>query len=350
MSTKTKKRFPIRLVLLLLLIVGIWVFYQEKYNAVEVVPVSMLRDDWWKDYDMCTGQVTNSMSQEVISPDGRSVDNIYVEVGQEVKTGDILLSFEMEEEKIDLELKELAVKEAERALLYAAEGEKEAMERELKQLRLEYETLKKEVEEATIFAAIDGIVKNINTGAAANGGTVLIVTSEKKLYVKGVIDEFNYANVKTGSLITAVSWDTGKTFQARITEISTLPAAKGEYEIEDSQNPNVSYYPFSAVIVDSMVEVQAGERVNIGFDGISQKLFLPLAYLRSEGSRSYIYVRGGGGRLEKRYVTTGQSLYNTVIEIKDGLANDDYIAFPYGSNVRKGMNTVISKDTADIVY
>jgi len=350
MSEKKKRRFPFFILLLLILAAGAWIFYQEKFQAVEVVPVSMLRDDWWKDYDMCTGTVTNSMSQEVLPYNGKSIDDIYVEAGQEVKTGDPLLSFDMEKEKIDLELKEYAVKEAERSLAYTNGEEKKNLEYELKQLKLEYETLKKEVDDATVYAAIDGIVKTINTDAAQSGGAVLIVTSEKKLYVKGVIDEFNYASVKKGSLITAVSWDTGRTFQARITDISTFPPGKEKYEPENSQNPNVSYYPFTAVITDSLVEAEAGEKVNIGFDGISSKLFLPLAYLRSEGSRSYLYVRGGRGRLEKRYVTTGQSLYNTVIEIKDGLANDEYVAFPYGKNVREGANTVISRDASNVVY
>lgn len=350
MSDKKKKRRLFPFLLIIILVIGAWIFYQEQFQAVEVVPVSMLRDDWWKDYNMCTGEVINSMSQEVGSFDGKKVDDLYVEIGQEVKTGDPLLAFDMEEEKINLELKEYEVKEAERSLSYALAEEKEELELTLKELRLEYETLKKEVEEATIYASIDGIIKSINTSAAENGGIVLVVTSEKKLYVKGVIDEFNYGSVKNGSLITAVSWNTGKTFQARITEISTIPAAKGSYKTEDSQNPNVSYYPFSAVILDSMVEVEAGEMVNVGFDGISQKLFVPLAYLRSEGSRSYVFVRSGGGRLKKRFVTTGQSLYNTVIEIKEGLANDDYIAFPYGSNVREGVRTIISKDSADIIY
>jgi len=349
-SEKKKRKFPVFLILILILAAGAWIFYQEKINAVEVIPVSMLKDDWWKDYEMCTGEVTNSMSQEVFSHEGKKVDDLYVEAGQKVKTGDPLLCFDMEEEKIDLEMKEYAVKEAERSLSYAAQEEKGELERELKQLKLEYETLKKEVEDATIYATIDGIVKSVNTGAVESGGAVLVVTSERTLYVKGLIDEFSYESVKIGSFITAVSWDTGKTFQAKITEIATFPASKEEYELKDSQNPNVSYYPFSAVILDKMVEVQAGERVNIGFDGISQKLFLPLAYLRSEGSRSYIYVRSEKGRLEKRYVTTGQSLYNTVIEIKDGLTDEDYIAFPYGNHIREGANTVISNNSSEIIY
>ena len=200
------------------------------------------------------------------------------------------------------------------------------------------------------LSTIDGIVKTINGTGVQTGEPVLVVAGEDKLYVEGVIDEFSYANVKKGSMITAISWDTGNTFQARITEISTYPETGSSYNLSSSQNPNVSYYPFTAVITDELVEVSAGETVNIGFDGISSRLFLPLAYIRSEGSKSYVYVRGGSNRLEKRAVTTGQSLYNTVIEITSGLENDDYIAFPYGNNIREGANTVISKDASDLVY
>lgn len=350
MREKKKSKKPvIILILSFLVLVGGWIFYQEKYNAVEVFSVSMLRDDWWKDFDMCTGRVISSMSQEVFSYEGREIDEIFVEVGQTVKVGDILLTFDMEEEKIDLELKEIEVKEARSALAAAAEEEKTEWEYSLKQLQLEYETLKKQIDDATVFATIDGTVKKIHSEGVNDGEPVLVVTSEDKLYIKAVVDEFNYAGVNVGSMLTAVSWDTGNTFQAKITEISTYPTEEGDYNSEYSRNPNVSYYPFCAVIVDTMADVEAGEMVNVGFDGISQKLFLPLAYIRSEGSRSYIYVRGDNNRLEKRYVTTGQSLYNTVIEIKDGLANDDYVAFPYGNNIREMANTIICEDSSKIV-
>lgn len=378
---RTVKSILIPAIILMVICLGVWIFYQEKINVVEVFPVSMLKDDWWKDYNMCQGTVTNSMVQEVEPRNGKQIEDIFVEVGQSVKTGDVLLVFDMEEEKIDMELKKTEAQEAKLALSKAedrlaelqsetpTENEDEGytevqlsrlirnkkeeiseLELNYKQLQLEYEALNKQVEEATVTAAIDGIVKTINGTGVQTGEPVLVVAGEDKLYVEGVIDEFSYANVKKGSMITAISWDTGNTFQARITEISTYPETGSSYNLSSSQNPNVSYYPFTAVITDELVEVSAGETVNIGFDGISSRLFLPLAYIRSEGSKSYVYVRGGSNRLEKRAVTTGQSLYNTVIEITSGLENDDYIAFPYGNNIREGANTVISKDASDLVY
>ncbi len=348
-KTSVKKIvFPV--VLCFLALAGIWIFYQEKVNVIEVVPVSMLRDDWWKDYDMCTGTVTNKMSQDIFSYDGKKMDDLFVELGQKVKTGDVLLTFDVEKEKIDLELKEYEVKEAEIALSGADADQRQNLQHELKQLTLEYETLKKQVEDATVKAVIDGVVKSINPDGADTGAAVMTVASEDKLYVEGVIDEFHYASVTIGSPITAVSWDTGKTFQAKITEISIFPAADSDSGKKDTGNPNVSYYPFTAVITGDMSGIESGESVNIGFDGITRKIFLPLAYLRSEGSRSFVYVRGDNNRLEKRYVTTGQSLYNTVIEIREGLDNEDYVAFPYGGDIREGRNTRISHDVSDVVY
>ena len=56
--------------------------------------------------------------------------------------------------------------------------------------------------------------------------------------------------------------------------------------------------------------------------------------------RSYVFVQGKNGRLEKRYVTVGKSLWGSYTEIRSGLSETDYIAFPYGKNVKEGAPTV----------
>ena len=50
------------------------------------------------------------------------------------------------------------------------------------------------------------------------------------------------------------------------------------------------------------------------------------------------------GRLEKQYVQTGSILWGSYVEIKSGITVDDYIAFPYGKNVKDGAATVVSED------
>ena len=50
-------------------------------------------------------------------------------------------------------------------------------------------------------------------------------------------------------------------------------------------------------------------------------------------------VRGENGRLEKRFVTTGKSLWGSYTEVLSGLSQEDLIAFPYGKNVKPGAPT-----------
>ena len=63
-------------------------------------------------------------------------------------------------------------------------------------------------------------------------------------------------------------------------------------------------------------------------------------FLRTEGGRSYVYLRGEDGLLEKRYVTTGKSLWGSYTEILDGITEEDFLAFPYGKHVTEGAQTV----------
>ena len=51
-------------------------------------------------------------------------------------------------------------------------------------------------------------------------------------------------------------------------------------------------------------------------------------------------MRGDDGLLEKRYVTTGKSLWGSYTEIRSGLTPEDFIAFPYGKNVKPGVKAV----------
>lgn len=380
-ETRLKKSKIAIFLILLLLGLGVWIFYEEKIHVAEVVSVSMLRDDWWKEYDMCQGKVTNKISQEVLSENGKKLDDLYVELGQKVKEGDLLLTFDVEEEKIQRDLKASEAKAAELELSKAKErleelkqetpvededagyteaqlatlirnknAEIQELEMTYKQLQLEYESYKKQVDAATVTSTIDGVVKEIHVDGAETGEPVVVVAGEDKLYVEGVVDEFSYHSVKAGTTITAVSWETGNTFQAKITKISDYPETGEDKTVSSGQNPNVSYYPFQAVITDELTEVSAGETVNINFDGMREHLFLPLAYLKSEDGKSYVYVCKKGERLKKQEVTTGQALYNTVIEITEGLSSEDYIAFPYGNHVSEGAKTIPVTECTDLVY
>ena len=54
----------------------------------------------------------------------------------------------------------------------------------------------------------------------------------------------------------------------------------------------------------------------------------------------YCMIVDENGRLKKQYVVTGKTLYGSAIEIKSGLTEDDYIAFPYGKDVVEGATVI----------
>ena len=51
---------------------------------------------------------------------------------------------------------------------------------------------------------------------------------------------------------------------------------------------------------------------------------------------------------KKQYVKTGQIIYSSYMEIKEGLTMEDSVAFPYGSDVKEGAKTK-SSDSGGIL-
>ena len=77
-------------------------------------------------------------------------------------------------------------------------------------------------------------------------------------------------------------------------------------------------------------------------DGLNIKengIYVENPFIRTEQGKSFVYVRGEDELLEKRFVTTGKSLWGNYTEILSGLRAEDYIAFPYGKTVKAGAPT-----------
>ena len=108
-------------------------------------------------------------------------------------------------------------------------------------------------------------------------------------------------------------------------------------------NPNVSYYNFTATIPDKSVQVGEDSWLNIMLSeevSDTSLLIISKAFVRTENGTSYVYKKDKDGKLKKQIVTVGASVdggYN--IMIKDGLTVEDYVAFPYGDDVKDGAKT-----------
>ena len=71
----------------------------------------------------------------------------------------------------------------------------------------------------------------------------------------------------------------------------------------------------------------------------SNAIYLENMYIRTENGRSYVYKRGADGTLEKCEVRTGAVQWGYTAVYGD-LTLDDWIAFPYGKEVKPGAQTV----------
>ena len=203
-----------------------------------------------------------------------------------------------------------------------------------------------------VYATMDGIVKNAGSmNSSSSGSAFITITGKEGLYVKGSVNELALDTVHVGDTITGTNYSTGSTFTAEIVEISQYPdtSSNNSYGYGD-ENTNSSYYPFLAYIenaegldVDSYVDLSLDQRnAQASVDAtLSSGLSLDEYFVRTdENGRSFCYVRGTDGLLEKRYLEIGANNWG-VISIKSGLTQSDCIAFPYGDGVEAGAQTVV---------
>lgn len=221
-------------------------------------------------------------------------------------------------------------------------------EKELKDLDLDKREAELDVKsaeeickEGTVYATINGTVKKVcaKDEIPNDGSAFLSVSGSEGLYVTGDISEMMLSDIKVGQAITATSWDSGKTFQATITEISKYPESGSNYY--GGGNPNASFYPFTAYIEDSS-GLTNGEYVELsmtvdGSANSSNAIVMEKAFIRDENGRSYVYVANDQNLLEKRYISTGKTVYGSSVMINSGLSQDDRIAFPYGKTAKEGV-------------
>ena len=165
--------------------------------------------------------------------------------------------------------------------------------------------------------------------------------------MEGAISELEKDNVKAGQEVTVNDWNTGMVYTGTIQSVGDFPSANGSWS--GMGNPNASYYPFK-VYVDESADLQEGRYVSVIYSSAEAQngLYLENFMIRTEQGRSYLYVLGEDGRLEKRFVTTGKSLWGSYTEILSGLTAEDYLAFPYGKNVRDGVQAVACEDMSQL--
>ena len=203
--------------------------------------------------------------------------------------------------------------------------------------------LQSELEDGVVYAKKDGIVTTVCDPAnpPQDGTPFLQLSGASGLYISGTIGELDLDTVKVGQSVSAVNYMTGDTYKGTISEISNAPSDSVNY---GDSNPNSSFYGYTAYI-ENPQNLKKGDSLQLTIDtsseGSGSGLYIDKSFVRTEHGQSYIY-KDDNGKLKKQSVKTGRTLWDSYVEIKSGLTNDDYIAFPYG--VREGEKTKVSED------
>ena len=221
------------------------------------------------------------------------------------------------------------------------------LEFSIKMAEADYKIAQTEVTDGNVYAQIDGVVVSLISADEAQmmQMPMLKVSAGGGFYVEGTVSELDRDNMEIGQEVTINDWNTGMTYIGYVESLGDYPSADGYWN--GMGNPTASYYPFR-VFVDESADLQSGSYVNITFSSGSTEhgVYLENPFIRTEGGRSYVYLRGEDGLLEQRYVTTGKSLWGSYMEILEGVTEEDLIAFPYGKNVKPGAETVESDISA----
>ena len=226
-------------------------------------------------------------------------------------------------------------------LITQASEEVKTLERDLKKLRIEYRKQQIEADADMVYAKVDGVVTTLRDPDKAGTEKAFIkVSGDGAGYkISGTVSELELDRAAPGASVTVNNEEIGESYQGTVEKVLKYPTESSGWDY--SSNSNVSYYPFT-VKVDDSAEFSLDDYITISFDKTESdaaSVYLMKCFIRSEDGRSYIYVAGEDGKLEKRYVLTGKDVWGYYTEIKSGLSEGEMVAFPYGQHVREGAPT-----------
>lgn len=223
----------------------------------------------------------------------------------------------------------------------AAESELVSLGYDRRAAELEYQRLKNKLTDGVLLSTVNGVVGEIidESAAASENKPIMTISSEGGTFVEGHIGENSLGSISVGQKASIMSYFTGDVYDGVVIEVSDM--ADDEYANYSSQSE--SYYKFTVLVIEGakLNEYDSVDITLVSNKSESGTLYIDKAYVREENGIHYTYIVGADGRLKKQPVKTGRVMDGYAIEIFEGLFESDYIAFPYGKNVKEGALVVV---------
>ncbi len=333
-----------------------------------------------------SGVVEPQKTEKIQLASGLTVKKTYVSVGDEVKVGTKLFSYDTDDAQdkitqleIDIENYEISIKSSESQItqlekerdkvkddeklsyttqIMTTQNNIKRYQYEMKSKQAEMESLKKQIANADVTSPIQGIIKTIssNTGSddsssdtssgmnsdSEDSSAYMTIMATGEYRIKGKINEQNMSEIQEGMNMIAYSRvDETQTWKGTLTTIdkesnsSNSSSAMSYGDTGDSSLTSSSSYPFY-VDLESSDGLMLGQHVYLmadnGQEDQEDGLWLEDYYFITDEDgavTNYVWAVDANDKLEKREVTLGDFNDETFkYEVLDGLTVDDYIAFP----------------------
>ena len=325
------------------------------------------------------GLVVSEHTAEVTRDADKTIQELLVKEGDDVKEGQPLFRYDTEELQLNLDKKNLELEQLKSSIESCKEKIK-SLERERsglsgtaklqytveiqsaqvdqKEAELKLKTKEDEVKKAqelldnsTVTSPITGRVQKINENdtTASDGKPAAYITIQQSgaYRVKGVLGELQRGSLKEGDRVKMIPrTDDNAVCTGSVTLVDYENPSQGSetdryYGMSSDEMTSASKYPFY-VALDSTDGLMLGQHLYIELDtgdetpgvGISGTF---LCY--NEDGSAFVWAEKGG-KLEKRAVTLGEyDPMTDVQKITEGLSLEDYIAYPDPELCKPGAPT-----------
>ena len=365
---------------------------QTSSDAVYVTKISDLTDQTSGVSNRYAGVVEPQETVSVELESGRTVKEVKVKTGDQVKKGQLLFEYDLssiqeslEEAQLDLDrlkneasslTEQIATLEKEKKqatqdnqLSYTIEIETNKMnlkknEYSQKSKQAEIDKLQSATGNTEVRSSIDGVIQKIDTSkltsddnssvddsaddsdmsyssdSSSGGNAFITILSTGAYRIKGTVNEMNGQTWK----------GTMGTIDRESATSSNSSSSFGMMDSSGDSQTSTSTYPFY-VNLDSSDGLMLGQHVYIemdeGQDTQKTGVWISEAYIVDADTDSpYVWAADKDDKLEKRSVILGQ--YDEELgeyEIADGLTKDDSIAFP-SDVLEEGMATTTNIEEA----
>lgn len=299
------------------------------------------------------GQVKSNNEISAYTSKSLMVSKRYFELGDTVKKGDIILTFDpsnknsalrtIQEKKIALEQKKRDLKNTSELIKVggAPRVDLEDINFDIRTLNLEIANLEEDYQkyDDRIVSPVDGVITEMiaDDNYRVNTDSPLFkITNIRDLSIKVDLTDYDAKNVKIGqkAIITSDAIPEGETLIGRVVDIASTATKDATY--------NESKVEIE-IKLDNPGALKPGNVVNVKILYLDEQNVIKLPYtaVLNEKDRYYVYVVDKDNKVTKKEVTVGET-DNNFYHIRTGISESDRVVKVADTNLKDGEKIKIA--------